>query len=1128
MIDSYRQKILERLAGRLDPDLFEDRVIELLQRHYPRLVPIRGGWDFGRDGEFVDDEGKVHPFLATTQEDVARNLTRSLDRYLQDGGPRDRQVVLATSRSLSPRYKKKLKRAAEERGLELLPIHDRQDLANRLARDSRLAFELLEVTGEPPALSSVPQTRGLLREDLKLVGRDADLDWLRQSSGDRLIVGQPGSGKTFLALQLVREGRALFLASDNEQWIAEAYGDLDPAVVIVDDAHLSSERLVRLRHLRENIGARFEILATAWPSFEDEIVLALGGIQRDRVRRLELLTRAQILQVYRGVGVQVPDDHPQMHELVNQAANKPGLAVLIGTLALRNEWPDLLSGEAIRQTLIPAFERVMGHDPTDLLACFALGGDRGVAMDDVANFLRLDRSEARSRVIQAAQGGVLHEDGSRMSVQPSALRAALLRQVFFGRFPHPFTDLFQRIEHKDAAVDALAEAARRGVEIPREALRELIGQHGSSRAWAGFAALGGDESRWVLENYAGQVLDIIHPALQRAPHAAIRKLLQLCEAPGAMDDTSSRPLRPLEDWLTELDENGQSGLPSVLHRREIVIEVAEQVLDRGGRADVALLAAFMALSPRLETSRETATGSAVVWHQGYLSIQTVPRMAEIWSSVLTMIENWTAELWAGMETVIREWASPDILGRELDDEPYRDLARKMVEDLGQRFSDRPGLLQALARWRFLLDMERMSAADEEFRILFPLQAHLTPENWSDERERQDREAADLARAWTDGPAVKVADRLFRFEQEAEVFLSGAWITSDSFYGTLAREVEDPQKWFRELSAIGLNPHYAPYLLRRIMTDQREGWEQLVEEYLRDERFSSLVSLLIITAQGVSGPLLEQALSSSTLEPFQVGAVCLRGEVPPEKLVQLLRHPRREISAAAAINEWLAEPKGEVRNSLKEDWEEAIRRSATLEERPDQSTDFWLAAILSELPDLSFDWMANYLRGLNRSMRWRPEKVLTGAAQAMTTEQRIRLLPEADPASGDALGWVVKLIVGSSVEVFRALLAIEPLRDHHLAPLQGRPPDETWAALARLALGAGHSSDQIAGQAYVSAGAYSGFGESHWNKWREAFSRLARSDQPELRVIAEHGLQEAENFLNRSRAMKRQFELTGLF
>jgi hypothetical protein len=190
--DPYYRQIVERLKGPLDPELFEQCAADLLRVIYPTLVPIRGGDDSGIDGAIADGKGEPFPLVSTTGKDVIGNLTRNLKSYLQDGGLR-RKVVLATSQKLTPRRIRNLYRRANELGFTLVNVYTQEAMANLLYRSPEWCLALLNLTSAPPALSAVPLTeRPLLTHTL--VGREADLFWLRQNSGDRLLVGQPGSG----------------------------------------------------------------------------------------------------------------------------------------------------------------------------------------------------------------------------------------------------------------------------------------------------------------------------------------------------------------------------------------------------------------------------------------------------------------------------------------------------------------------------------------------------------------------------------------------------------------------------------------------------------------------------------------------------------------------------------------------------------------------------------------------------------------------------------------------------------------------------------------------------------------------------------------------------------------------
>src|SRR5215218_6122719 len=99
--DPFYQKIVERLNGHLDPDLFERCATDLLRSAYPGLIPVRGGGDMGMDGAVADGGGRAYPLVCTVGEDVIGNLRKSLQSYLAGQGTR-RHVVSATSQPLTP------------------------------------------------------------------------------------------------------------------------------------------------------------------------------------------------------------------------------------------------------------------------------------------------------------------------------------------------------------------------------------------------------------------------------------------------------------------------------------------------------------------------------------------------------------------------------------------------------------------------------------------------------------------------------------------------------------------------------------------------------------------------------------------------------------------------------------------------------------------------------------------------------------------------------------------------------------------------------------------------------------------------------------------------------------------
>ena len=375
--DPFYSQIINRLDGELDPEQFEACAVDLLRGHDGHFaVPIRGGSDDGMDGAVADMLGEPFPIIATISVDVIGNMTRNLRRYLESGG-NARKCMLATPRKLSNKRRENLQERAKELGFTLLQILKQDAVAARLYRDSKWCKALLGLTGQPSALSVVPATRRPLPSyQLELVGRADARQWLESSRGDRLLVGQPGAGKTSLLYEyaLREENRALFVVSRDQGEIANALRDQEPRVLIVDDAQVDSEFLTHLTRLRRELDADFEIVAACWPGDRSEIEQWLSAA--GHAHELERLAADDMTQVVKSAGI--GGNAWLVHEIVGQAAGLPGLAVTLVDLALRGQWQKIYTGEALADDIRRNYRRIVGSDVTGLLAAFALGGESGM------------------------------------------------------------------------------------------------------------------------------------------------------------------------------------------------------------------------------------------------------------------------------------------------------------------------------------------------------------------------------------------------------------------------------------------------------------------------------------------------------------------------------------------------------------------------------------------------------------------------------------------------------------------------------------------------------------------------------------------------------------------------------
>lgn len=77
----------------------------------------------------------------------------------------------------------------------------------------------------------------------------------------------------------------------------DAIRDLGPRRIVLDDAHLSEDRIAVLRRLRDEMAAEFDIVAVSWPGQLAEVAAALVGSQTFDLRELD---RDQILELNSG------------------------------------------------------------------------------------------------------------------------------------------------------------------------------------------------------------------------------------------------------------------------------------------------------------------------------------------------------------------------------------------------------------------------------------------------------------------------------------------------------------------------------------------------------------------------------------------------------------------------------------------------------------------------------------------------------------------------------------------------------------------------------------------------------------------------------------------------------------
>jgi hypothetical protein len=1123
--DPFYRQILASLSEPLDPQTFEACMGDILRNDLPGLVPVLGGSDSGFDGAFAEAEGEF-PLVCTTGKNVVRNLSKSLDSAKKNSPAR--KVAFATSRRLTPPQRTQLKRLALDRGYLMVLLVEQRGVAYRLYRNSAWCKDLLGLDGYPSPLSVVPSTRRPLIE-ISPVGRDEDMEWLRARRQDCVLSGEPGSGKTFLLYHLMQhEWPGLFLSSQDfdEAAIANALRDQKPKFIVVDDAHAEPDRLVNLRRLRKEIGSSFWIVATTWTGGREEVMDALG-IAAPQARRLELLTRDEILSVIQQVGVREDEHDNVLRHMVDQAANKPGLAVTIASLWLQGAWQEFVEGTALSRSLNNFFDKFVGKESTDVLAAFSLGGDRGMPQEVVREYLELDRPRFRRIVLGLAAGGALFEAGAdTLKVIPPVLRAPLLRSVFFpDQVPssYEYRKLLEKAPSRATAIEGLVRARRQGAQIPLAELRELVSSVDSPRAWREFASLDVDAALWALQSYPGDVVRIAREALEAAPEPTINKLLERAvNAPGPLNSQPDHPMRILQGWVKELD------IPpaEMIRRRKLLARAGRRFLLDGGQRAVGIQGLFLSLSPGVE-SHTQGPGSGDVLHLrwGLMPVEGILQMGSIWEYVYQSLDRLGLADWEHLSAALWDWIYPDYSAKHENvpkeqEEAMKAFAEKALQDLAMLAHGSPGLASGLKDLARRVNLDLSLEGDEAFDLLFPPPSDELPdESLSAYREPLHK----LAQAWSREDPDKVAERLARYEEDA-LFLQRRWPRrSPELAAALAALIVEPVLWAEAFSRWNVPGDVVQPFLGKMMRAQEDTWEIQAEHLVSRPEYLWSVAEKVLPLSSPPGRLLERIVKKLAQRPDLVEIFCLRNQVSTENLRILLRCAEITVALAAAVGEWESDPLGEVREAVLADWRGAILRAKTadfLKGFKHQGLQQSLARILAQDPALAFEWLVTRLRESAELWRISDRGPVAKALSVLGREQKLRLL---DELSGKpvARGFIAAL-VGQDLEIYKRLLSLEPLKRHAWEPL-ARVPDEAWMELALLALNAGFSAREIANASFALVGVVT-FWEpesDHWIPWEEAFSRLEDDTREDAREIAKLGRQIAVEKVRKARESERQ-------
>ena len=1077
--DSLYRAIEEGLGGRLNPEMFERCAVDLLREVYPGLVPIRGGDDGGMDGAIADSRGAAPiPLVVTTAGSVIGNLTGNLESYRGGGGSAS-EAVLATSRPLTGRQRRNLEKRAGEFGIALRQIHDRADFVGRLYRNPAWRRELLGLTGDPPALSAFPRSpRAWLATEL--LGRDEEMAWLRTAEGDVVISGQPGVGKTALLSTLAREGHGLFAVSSEIGKIADAYRELRPDRVFVDDAHLDEAHprhsmLNKLVRVRQELGIAFRIVATTWPGHEDDIrqVLYLTDDQTLRVKPLE---RKTILDLVRGVSPRFADI--LIGEILDQSDGRPGLAVTLAQWAHRGELKDLVNGRLLLRQIRVGLPQA--DSTLEALAPFALGGGLGMRLPSTAVALGISETDLRRALRPVSGTGVLQEfeepgpHVGSLTVKPGALRVALVERSYFsGGLSLNVEEALALAEDPAACTHTLITVLARGGAVPHPLIRTRLEKlHGSSfmgGLWSDYVRTGELAARWVLENHPGMTVSVGSAALSVVPELALDLLLR-APADGGLGGRD--PWQIIGNWT-------QAGLPGrdALQRRRLLVERAVAHIGHADgeqrdrwtssrRTPANLFRDAFALSVHgVQTSPLDSEELRIT--SGSMLAQEVRALAREWPTVLESLRSLGDNGILCARDILNEWTGRlRVAGQHPETNPTAEQeAPRMLEGVVELAEQAPGIVmwaRRLARHPGF-HARLPDIGDSLLPKLFPATRY--PHEEYPPHEVIVAAATEIADEWSQEDPDVVVERMLYCERQRH--LAGHRYPDVLTYvpDKIAQGVDEPELWLRALLDQEAPPAWIlPFLEAAVVVSPatQTAWEMVA----RNDRYDQVSIKVGLKVSGLPpeavGCIMDAVRRRSDSVPWH--------DLPREWQRRLLQDTDARVRAAAAAGLWRAYRRERPDGSWGRLLQDAVIESGNAEMLKELfSVDrevartwiFQQARVFSSEPVGAEDrhpWqdrelpLSERVVFLGDVLPGRYLDLLDSAVAALTGEDRRDLIGAIPPQTDERF---FARLVGGDPSLYRLLLNRHLPKEAHLAPLDGVPSPER-NELVRLARAHGYS------------------------------------------------------------------------
>ena len=984
------------------------------------------------------------------------------------------------------------------------------------------------ILGIESALSKYPKTKRP-HLDLPIIGREEEWQWLIDKHTDKedcLLVGQPGSGKTFLARRLVTEFAGYFVVGFDRQQILRELTVKKPRVLIVDDAHRTQGLIADLMQMRDGGTFEFTIVATCWPTFRPKLSVAMR-LTSQGYKELPLLTRVEIKRLLKNLELEGP---PWLiKEFIDQSEGKPGLAVTLVDAYRRGAHDDVFSGSKLADSIIhdyldgPNTER----NAKDILAALSLGGDSGMSPEVIASALELTRRTVDNMLADLTAAGIVFEnpDGN-ISVRPRALRYALLREVFFAsnRQPASVEQLLQQTPRISETVIALVEAHQRGAIVPNQQLVELLqrmeARHSvfepfQREAWRAYASIGTDESLWILKEHPELLNEVAGVTLHFATRETIRRLLDSSVNDNRpLNSNPDHALRLLEDWVARLNDR------NVLTHRKTLLDEAFQWYKNSENVDITLKIIKLIFSPELESLEEDPADDFLAgFRRGYFTETGIEELERLWDIAREELQTMPIVNWLPLVELLYSWLRSPSISNQEEDTKTRDAGNnfynRLIIDVYSLSPQHDGLARVISKFAKLRHLTVNIDISNDFAIIYP------PEKWAGDIESIDKENHEavqkLAERWLERPPSDVIADIVHFQDLALQVDIRHPNFSYSLMEFIADNCQDPALWFDEIVSVDKAVYFLGPFVARLNDCDEEIWKPRILAILMHNETASIALKFLLCRSNLDAETLDITLSHATSSD-SIEHIVGWNIIPDYVVEALLSHADSKVRSATAKGLWWKNDKKITPDhKLYQLW------SAILLERAED--DWMLSEVLKSDSHLASRWLQK-LVSEPHPYYFRHDDAIRAALVNLTNEQKIGILKSlSNPERHCEL---ITLMVDIDITLFREILAIDRLGPCHLSCIPFIN-DPSWFSFAQAALDKGYEEERIAHSSLWRplTRLYSdNERQESWKLYLDVFKEYCCHEDGRIRLIAKYGIRLVDTELAVLRERKRQHDVFG--